>query len=224
MGQNITLKASDGFELSAYRADPDGAPKGGLVLIQEIFGVNSHIRNVCDRFAKQGYVVVAPAMFDRAGKGIELGYEADDRQKGIECRQKLNDDMIMADVNAARDYLKSQNVGKIGIIGFCFGGSVTWMGAVGGGFDAASSFYGGQVIQTKDAQPKCPVQFHFGETDQSIPLTDVEEIKKAHPDLPAYVYAGAGHGFVCDDRGSYNAEATKLAFQRTDEFFSKNIG
>ncbi len=222
MGQKIKLKAKDDFELGAYRADPAGTPKGGVVVIQEIFGVNHHIRNLCDQYAKEGYVCIAPQMFDRAERDAELGYGEEDRGKGVALRQKLNWDGILADVAAARDALKS--AGKVGIIGYCFGGSVVWKACCDlDGFAAGVSFYGGQVFEFKDQKPKCPVQLHFGELDQSIAMDKVEAVKAAHPNLPTFVYAGAGHGFTCDERGSFHEEAAKTAKARALEFLGSHL-
>jgi carboxymethylenebutenolidase len=222
MGQTIKLKAKDGFELGAYRADPAGTPKGGVVVIQEIFGVNHHIKNIADQYAKEGYVCIAPQMFDRGERNVELGYGEEDRGRGVALRQKLTWDTILADVAAARDALKG--VGKVGIIGYCFGGSVVWKACCDlDGFSAGVGFYGGQVAEFKDLKPKCPVQLHFGELDQSIPMDKVDAIKAAHPEVPTFVYKGAGHGFTCDERGSFHEEAAKTAKARALEFLGSNL-
>jgi len=222
MGQMIKLKAKDGFEVGAYRADAQGAPKGGLVVIQEIFGVNHHVKNVCDAYAKDGYTCIAPALFDRAERDVELGYDEDARKKGFGLRQKCDWPGILADVDAARAALTG--VGKLGIIGYCFGGSVVWRACCDlDGFAAGMAFYGGQIHETATVAPKCPVQFHFGEMDQGIPLDKVELIKKAHPELPVYIYSGAGHGFVCDERGSFHLDSAKLARTRALEFMRTHM-
>lgn len=221
MGSTIELIASDGHKLSAYVAGPENAAKG-LVVVQEIFGVNNHIRNVADRFAAEGYAVCAPALFDRVQKGIEIGYTPDDIAKGREYRMKLTDQQVMADLEAAAKHLHGK---KLGIVGYCFGGTVAWWGATRTRlFSAASCWYGGGIAGTKDERPNCPVQMHFGETDQSIPMTDVEAIRAAQPKAETYVYAGAGHGFGCDERASYNKAAYELAQQRTLEFFARYLG
>lgn len=223
MGKTLTLTASDGFQLSAYRADPAGKPKGGLVVIQEIFGVNSHIREVCDGYAKEGYAAVAPALFDRAERGFEVSYTPEDIARGREVRGKIGWDGVMNDVAAA--IKAASDVGKIGVVGFCFGGSVAWLAATRlSGIVCSVGYYGGQIAQFKDEKAKVPVMLHFGDKDQSIPLSDVEAIKKALPGVPVYVYAGAGHGFSCDHRASFHKESHKLARKRTLEFFAKNIG
>jgi carboxymethylenebutenolidase len=221
MGTTITLKASDGFTLSAYTTGPAGGTKG-LILIQEIFGVNHHIRDMCERFAAQGYAVCAPAIFDRVEPGIELGYTQEDIDKGRGYRMKLNDAQLMLDVEAATSQLAGK---KLAIVGYCFGGTVAWWGATRSKkFAAASCWYGGGIAGTKEERPNCPVQMHFGEQDASIPMTDVEAIRAAQPRVESYVYPGAQHGFGCDERASFSKPDYELAQQRTLEFFARYIG
>jgi len=221
MGSTINLTASDGHTLSAYVAGPDSATKG-IVVIQEIFGVNHHMREMADRFAAAGYAVCAPALFDRAERNVELGYTQEDIGKGRDYRMKLTDAQVMADVEAAAKRLAGK---KLGIVGYCFGGTVAFWGATRSrGFAAASCWYGGGIAGTKDERPNCPVQMHFGETDQSIPMTDVDAIRAAQPKAEVYVYAGAGHGFGCDERGSFSKKDYDLAQQRTLAFFAKHLG
>ncbi len=221
MGSIIEIKAADGFTLSAYTAGPKGGTKG-LVVIQEIFGVNHHMQDMCDRFAAQGYAVCAPALFDRAERGVELGYTPEDIDKGRNYRMKLTDQGVMADVEAAASYLAGR---KLGIVGYCFGGTVAWWGATRSrSFAASSCWYGGGIAGTKDERPNCPVQMHFGEKDASIPMTDVAAIRAAQPKAESYVYPGAQHGFGCDERGSFSKEAYELAQQRTLAFFAKHLG
>jgi carboxymethylenebutenolidase len=222
MGTNIELTAGDGHSLDAYKAEPEGTPKGGVVVIQEIFGVNQHIKKVADEFAKNGYLAIAPALFDRVEKGLELGYGQDDFQKGRETRGSLNDDGIQADVQAAID--EASKAGKVGIVGYCFGGYVSWLGACKcSGLSAASTFYGGGIHGKREDTPKVPVIFNFGDSDGGIPLSQVHDIKEAHPDIPCYVYDDAGHGFCCDDRESYNQGACERAHQRTLDHFAANF-
>jgi carboxymethylenebutenolidase len=223
MGKMIELKAKDGHTLGAYRAEPSGKAKGAVVVIQEIFGVNKHVRNVTDEFARNGYVAIAPALFDRVEKNLDLGYGQDDFGKGRDTRGALKDDQIMADVQAAID--EAAKSGKVGIVGYCFGGAVAWMAATGcGGLAAASCFYGGGIHAKRTATPKCPAQFHFGDKDGGIPLNQVAEIKETHPDIPCYVYDDAGHGFCCDERQSYNKGACERAHARTLAHFAENVG
>ncbi len=192
------------------------------MVIQEIFGVNHHMRSLCDKFAASGYLAVAPALFDRAERGIEYGYQQADIEKGRAVMQKLDLDKALTDVKAAITIAKEG--GKVGIVGYCWGGTVAWAAACRvDGLACAVSYYGGGVGNLASEKPKCPVQFHFGDKDQSIPMDTVEKVKQAQPDQALFVYS-AGHGFNCDERGSFDAEAAKLALSRTLEFFAKNVG
>ena len=222
MGKMIQLTASDGHKLSAYRAEPAGKPKGGLVVAMEIFGVNSHIRSVADGYATDGYLVIAPALFDRVQPDYEAGYSQEEIQKGIGFIQKINLDDTMKDVAAAVQNIASD--GEIGIVGYCWGGTVSWKAASSvAGLACAIPYYGGGVPGLIGLKPKCPVMFHWGETDQSIPMDKAKEFAAAHKDQTHYFYA-AGHGFNCDQRGSFNAESAKLARSRTLEFLAKHVG
>jgi carboxymethylenebutenolidase len=223
MGQMIELKAKDGQTISAYRAEPKDKPRGGLVVIQEIWGVNSHIRSVADGYAADGYLVIAPALFDRIERGVVMDeYTNETMQKGFGYMQKVNIDNALLDVRAAVEAASS--AGKVGVVGFCFGGRMAWLAASRiEGVAASVPYYGGGIPGLAAEQPKCPVMLHFGERDQHIPVVSVEEFKKAHPDLPVYLYP-ADHGFNCDQRGSYDASAAKLARDRTLEFLRKHVG
>jgi carboxymethylenebutenolidase len=221
MGATIELKAADGHTLSAYTAGSADAP-AGIVVIQEIFGVNHHIRDMADRYAAAGYSVIAPALFDRVERGVELGYTQEDIGKGRDYRMKLDDTAVMADVEAAAKHLGAK---KLGIVGYCFGGTVAFWGATRShSFAAASGWYGGGIAGTRDEKPNCPLQLHFGEKDGSIPMSDVDAIRGAQPKAEIYVYMGAGHGFGCDERGSFSKPDYDLAQQRTLDFFKKNLG
>lgn len=220
MGQKITLKASDGFTLDAYRADPSGKAKGGIVLIQEIFGVNQHIRALVDEWAGRGYAVIAPAMYDRAEKNFEVGYDEEARQKGMAGRAKLDGAKSVFDYQAAHAALAG--VGKVAIMGYCYGGTVAWQGAQTGPFDAAICYYGGGIADMLNADAKCPVLMHFGEKDQGIPMEKVAKIKAAKPYAVVDVYANAGHGFICDERPSFQKEAADLSNKRTLAFLEMN--
>lgn len=223
MGTSVQLRSADGFEFSAYQSLPDGQPKAGIVVIQEVFGVNSHIREVADGYAGQGYAVVAPQIFDRAEPNVELGYDESDMGRGIELAfQKLEMPNTLADIQAAVNH--ASQYGKVGVVGYCFGGLLTWLSACGvDGVAAASSYYGGGVAGVAEQTPGCPVIMHFGELDAHIPMTDVDKVKAAQPDVPVYVY-NADHGFNCDHRASYDAASAALARERTLEFFSQNLG
>ena len=218
----ISLIAADGFQLSAYEAVPDEAAKGCIVVIQEVFGVNHHIREVCDGYAAEGYLVVAPAIFDRFQPGIELGYEQDDMMKGVGiARGELQMENTLQDIQAAIDYLVGK--GKVGLVGYCFGGLVTWVAAANAtDLACASSYYGGGIIQANDLEPKVPTIMHFGALDAHIPMEDVKAIDEGHPNVPVYVY-DADHGFNCDHRASYNEAAATLARQRTLGFFAEHL-
>ena len=221
MANKISLTASDGFKLDAYRADPSGKPKGGIVLIQEIFGVNHHIQALVDEWGKAGYAVIGPAMYDRAEKGVDLGYDEEGRQKGMAVRAKLDPAKQVLDYQAAAAALTG--VGRIAIIGYCYGGTVAWQGATSGPFDAAVCYYGGGIADMLNADAKCPVLMHFGEKDQGIPLDKVAKIKAAKPYAVVDIYKDAGHGFVCDERPSFQKAATDLARQRTAAFLEMTL-
>jgi carboxymethylenebutenolidase len=221
MGQGLTLTASDGFVLDAYRADPAGAPKGGLVVIQEIFGVNGHVRGVADGFAADGYAVIAPALFDRTKKGVELGYTPEDIERGRELRGQIDWDTPLLDITAAIQAL--DGCGKIGTVGYCWGGSVAWLTATRLDVAATVCYYGGQIGDFRDETASCPVMMHFGETDAGIPLETVEAVRAAQPGVELHLYP-AGHGFNCEQRGDYSPESAALARERTLAFFAKHVG
>lgn len=222
MAESITLKAADGHEFSAYRATPDDKPIGAVVVIQEIFGVNAHIRDLCERFAAVGYTAIAPALYDRFERGFDVGYTQDDIALGRDLKTKANDsfDAVMSDVEAARAAVA--DAGNVGITGFCWGGVVTWAAACRLDFQAASSYYGAGILPMNDETPGCPTILHFGRNDGSIPLEDVEQIDAAHPECPVYIYE-AGHGFNCDLRGSYDPRSSQVAAMRTIRLFDANL-
>ncbi|MGL5168788.1 MAG: dienelactone hydrolase family protein [Afipia sp.] len=222
MGQTVTLTASDGFKLGSYRADPAGKPKGAIVVIQEIFGVNSHIRNICDRLAKEGYVAIAPAIFDRIEPNFQSGYSPDEVAVARKFVAAPDWPAMLRDTQAAIDAVKG--AGPVGIIGFCLGGSVAYAAATKlSGLSAAVGYYGGAVVRFADDKPTVPTQLHFGEKDTGIPLTDVETIKAKRPDVGVFVYPGAQHGFGCDERASYDKPSSDLAWQRSLAFFGKHL-
>ena len=224
MGNTIQLTASDGHKFDAYRADAE-SPIGGLVIIQEIFGVNAHIRELCDKFASLGYTALAPALFDRAERGIDLVYDEPAFTKARKIRLKIATEDTLKDLDASIKALaKSLPNNKIGVAGYCWGGTLAWLAATRlGGVAAAVCYYGGQIVEHKEEVPNCPVMMNFGETDTGIPLTAVEEIMEAQPNIPVHVYPGAGHGFSCDHRASYDAEQSAIAEQRTLAFFGEQL-
>lgn len=228
MGQFITLKSADGFSLPAYVAQPVGQPKAAIVVLQEIFGVNSHIRSVADRFAAQGYLAVAPATFERVKPGVELGYTDADMQAGSALKaavSALPGAGVLPDIQAAIDHAAQASGAKVGIIGFCWGGLLTWQAACTlTGLSAAVPYYGGGITtQTEIArQPQCPVMAQFGDQDHWIPLEGIQAFSQAHPEVTVHVYA-ADHGFNCDQRGSYNEAAATQARERTLAFLADKL-
>jgi carboxymethylenebutenolidase len=226
MGQFTELKAPDGQAIPAYVAQPAGKPKGGIVVIQEIFGVNSHIRSVADGYAAAGYLAVAPATFHRVKPNVDLGYQPDDMAEGTALKaavEALPSPGVMQDIQAAINH--ASQAGKVGIVGYCYGGLLTWRAACElNGLSAAVPYYGGGSTTPDEIKrkPKVPVMAHFGNKDKHISLESVEAFKKAHPEVEVHIY-DADHGFNCDQRGSYNAEAAKLARERTLAFFAKHL-
>jgi carboxymethylenebutenolidase len=222
MGQALTLTASDGRSIGAWRADPSGPSRGGLIICQEIFGVNSHIKSVCEDFASAGYTAIAPAFFDRTEAGVELGYTADDVARGRALMGKVSIDEALLDVRAALALLK--NNGKVGIVGYCWGGTVAWAAATQiDGLACSAPYYGGGIAARAAERARCPVEMHFGETDHAIPMSDVEKVRQAQPGMTIHVYP-AGHGFNCNQRGSYHEPSARLARDRTLALLAKHVG
>ena len=222
MSEYVTLTALDGHNLNAYVARPEGDPIAGLVVVQEIFGVNAHIRSVADGYAKDGFLAIAPALFDRVQPDVELKYEGEDLKTGMGIVQKLVLDQSLSDIAAASDFVCSSTGKKVGIVGYCYGGTMAWLAAARLHPEAAVGYYGGQIAKHIDEEPAVPVMLHFGKQDNHIPAADVEKIHAAHPEVEIYWY-DAGHGFNCDARASYNAEAAKLARERSLEFLKKHL-
>ncbi|HEX8781935.1 MAG TPA: dienelactone hydrolase family protein [Steroidobacteraceae bacterium] len=221
MGEFTTIMARDGHEFQAWLAAPPGRPRGALLVIQEIFGVNSHIRAVTDRFAAEGYTAIAPSLFDRVRRGIELGYTPADMQEGSGYVKQLDPEATRRDLAAALAVVKHS--GRAGAVGYCWGGSLAYL-AAGQLPLACAVVYYGRVVSYLDEKPRCPVMFHYGTEDKSIPLADVERIRAAFPQAPVYTYEGAGHGFNCEQRAAYDPQAAALARTRTLEFFARYVG
>jgi carboxymethylenebutenolidase len=222
VGQDIKLTASDNFQLGGYRAEPASAPKAAVVVIQEIFGVNHHIRAICDRFAGNGYVAIAPAIFDRIEPNFQSGYSPE--EVAVARKFVANPDWtaMLRDSQAAIDAVK--DVGPVGIIGFCLGGSVAYAAATKlSGLSAAIGYYGGAIVRFADDTPKVPTQLHFGEKDAGIPLSDVDTVRSLRPDVEIHVYPGAQHGFNCDERASYDPANAGVAKQRSLDFLAKHL-
>lgn len=229
MGTFIDLTSADGQRIPAYVAEPSGKPRGAVVVLQEIFGVNRHIRAVTDGYAADGYLAVAPATFHRVQPGVELGYTESDMQEGFGYKtavEALPAPGVMADIQAAIDHAARASGGRVGLVGYCWGGLLTWRAAcLLDGLAAAVPYYGGGVTTPTEVarQPRVPVLAHFGDQDHWIPLDTVEQFRQAHPEVTVQVYA-ANHGFNCDQRGSWNAEAAALARERTRAFFATHVG
>ena len=217
MGKTIRLKARDGHELDAYVAEPEGKARGGVVVVQEIFGVTDHIKRVADQYAAAGYRAIAPAMFDRIKRGITLPYA--DIEQGRAYMQQLKWPSTLADIEAAADAVR--DTGSVSVVGYCWGGTVAHVAASELDLDAAVSYYGGGVARMLDRKPQCPIVYHFGDQDHAIPMADVEKIMSAYPSAEVHVYNGAGHGFNCDERSSYSASDARLAFERSVEFLKQ---
>ena len=228
MGKIVELKAQDGHELDAYVATPEGEPIGALVVIQEIFGVNSHIRSIADGYAKDGFLAIAPALFDRYEKGVELKYDAEDMQRVYGLYGKLDPKTALLDVAAA--FAKVQETVKnVGVIGYCYGGFMSWISAtrglsVGMAPKCTVGYYAGGIGNVATEEPSCPVLLHFGGADTHIGPEQIEAVRSAHSEVTIYVYDGAEHGFNCDQRSSFNPDAAKLARERSLEFLKTHIG
>ena len=219
MSDRVSLIAGDGHELEAYVAKPEGEPIAGLVVVQEIFGINEHIRSVADGYAKDGFWVIAPALFDRYERGVELGYEGADMEKARSFVPRLNINAAVRDTAAALKYARKATGKKCGAIGYCFGGTVAWLAATRLKVDAAVGYYGGRIYMFSSEQPEAPVMLHFGRKDQHIPKEEVDTISAAHPEVEIYWYEG-GHGFNRESAG----EPAKLARERSFEFLKKHLG
>jgi carboxymethylenebutenolidase len=223
MRTKIKLKAEDGHELDAYVAESNGAARGAIVLVQEIFGVNSHIRSVADDYAGQGFHMIAPALFDRVQRNLELGYNPTDTAQGMKAARQIGMDAALQDVAASIRHARTEwRELKVGVLGFCYGGSLAWLAATRLDPAAAVCYYGGQIAANAAEMPRCPVMMHFGAKDPHVGPEEIEKIKAAHPDLPLFLY-DAGHGFNCDQRKDFAPEQAKLARQRTLEFFNRHL-
>jgi carboxymethylenebutenolidase len=221
MGEFTTIMARDGHEFQAWLAAPPARPRGAVLVIQEIFGINSHIRQLTDGFAAEGYTAIAPSLFDRVRRGIELGYTPADMQEGAGYLKQLTPETTLRDLAAAAAVVR--NSGRTASVGYCFGGSMSYVAACQLPIACAVVYYG-RVANYLDQKPRCPVLYHFGTEDKSIPLADVERVRAAaRPDSPLYLYEGAGHGCNCDQRPSYNPQAAALARTRTLDFLNRYL-
>jgi carboxymethylenebutenolidase len=219
---NEQLTAADGHRFDAYVAAPAAKPRGALVVVQEIFGVNSHVRSVADGFAADGYLAIAPALFDRVERGVDLGYGEADIQRGFALKTATGNDRPLLDIAAAMACVGS--AGKVGVIGYCWGGLLSWLAACSlEGLAASIAYYGGGVPSHAALKPRCPVLAHFGDRDSHIPLDTVEAFRTAQPGVTVQVYP-ALHGFNCEQRASYDAASAALARKRTLAFLRQHIG
>jgi len=223
MGEFVTLTAADGHELSAYLARPAGEPLAGLAVVQEIFGVNQHIRSVADGYARDGFLAVAPALFDRIERGVELGYEGADMLRARNFIPKVDVDNALADTVAAMEFAARETGKKVGVIGYCFGGTIAWLAATRHSPTAAIGYYGGRIANYAEERLSAPVLLHFGKQDAHIPAEEVEKIHAAHPEVQIYLY-DAGHGFNCDARGSYSQASSAEARERSLAFLKEHLG
>lgn len=221
-GKTLTLKAADGHEFTAYYNAPP-APSGmGLVVAQEIFGVNDHIRRVTDAYARDGFHAIAPALFDRAQADVELDYDANGVAMGRSLRTKVGYEGPMRDMLASVQWLQRQGAKKIGVIGYCWGGTIAFLSACRLDIDAAIDYYGTGTVDFLTEKPRCAIQMHFGERDSTLPPTALEKIKHAVPQAEIYLYP-ADHGFNCDARAQYDAAAAKTARDRSLDFLRKYL-
>jgi len=218
----IALQASDGHQLSAYVAEPPNPNGKAVVIIQEIFGVNKHIRGVTDGYARDGYLAIAPALFDRVRPGIEMGYSDPEKQEGMRYAKQVSTDSLK-DVEAAIAYAAGKvGAKRVGVVGFCFGGTFAWLAATRLNPAAAVGYYGGRIAENANETPRCPVMLHFGKLDKHIGPEEWDKIRKAHPEVPLFLY-DAGHGFNCELRPDYEPQSAKLARKRTLEFLQKHL-
>ena len=223
MGEWIEVVSGDGFALGCYAARPKGAPKGGILVIQEIFGVNAHIREVADGYAAEGYLAWAPALYDRVEKGFECGYTPEDIARARDIRTGAPFETAVEDMAATVEGLRAAGAGRIGSVGYCWGGSCSFLVATRIGVAASVVYYGGQIVPFKDETAKNPLLMHFGEHDHGIPMADVEAIRAAQPQAEVHVYP-AGHGFNCNHRGDWHEESASLARERSLAFFASHVG
>ena len=223
----VQLHAADGHELSAYVATPEGEPIGALIVVQEIFGVNPSIRSVADAYAKEGFLAIAPALFDRFERGLELTYEGDDLKKAYELYGQLKPEPQLVDIAAAYEHVKGTGKGTA-VMGFCYGGLLTWLSATRAkslsmNLSCAVGYYAGGIGKVAAEQPSCPVQLHFGANDDHIGKDQIDAVRSSHPEVEIFLYEGAGHAFANEARASYVPAATTLARQRALEFLKAHL-
>ncbi len=223
-GEIVRLRAADGHTFDAYLAEPASKPRGGIVILMEIFGLTPHLRGVCDAFARDGYRVIAPAIFDRVEPNAVIPYTPDGLKQALAIKGRHGDwSKMLLDTLAARDAVKS--AGKVACIGYCFGGSIAWLAAAKRDFDAIVSYYGGEMTEFLDIDLACPIECHVGTADHHLTMDKVRQVQTAYPELPIHFYDGAGHGFNCESQTQrYDPAAAKLARERTIAFLHRHIG
>ena len=221
MADYTTLMARDGHSFQAWLAGPSGAPRGAVVVLQEIFGLNSHIRSVADRFAADGYLAIAPALFDRVRRDLELGYTPADVEEGRGTMRQLTQDKVSLDVRAAINVVK--HAGRVAAVGYCWGGTQAYLAACDQPVAAAVAYYGTAIANHLDRQPKAPVMYHFGERDKSIPPEAIDAIR-AHDGAGQFFVYPADHGFNCEQRAAFDAASAALARERTLQFLAEHVG
>lgn len=227
MSQWINLRAEDGHELEAYLSEPDGTCQGAIVLVQEIFGVNDHIRRVADGFAREGFLVVVPALFDRVRKGVQLEYEGEDMKTAVELMHQLSPETALLDIKAAFERAKASDRG-VAVIGYCYGGLMSWLSATRGEDlkmrpDCCVAYYPGGIGGFAAEEPSCPVMIHIGSSDSHIGEDQISAVRSAHPEVEVFIYEGAEHGFNCDARSAYQPASAALAGERTLKFLQTHI-
>ena len=221
MSEYTKLMARDGHEFQAWLAPPVGAARGAVVILQEIFGVNAHIRAVTDGYAAAGYLAIAPCLFDRARRGVDLNYDAAGVQEGRGYVMQIPEDKVMLDISASLNVVS--HAGRVAAIGYCWGGTLAFVAACQLPVAAAVAYYGTRITANLDKTPRVPVLYHFGAQDKSIPPENIEAIRVADPGGEFHVYP-ADHGFNCDHRASYDAESASLARTRTLAFLASQVG
>ncbi len=229
MSEWVELTATDGQVLSAFVARPEGQAKGAVVVVQEIFGINGHIQAVAAGYASEGYVAIAPALFDRQERGVALKYEGEDQQRAFQLMGGLSPETAILDIEAAYRFAKGEGYEGVAVIGFCYGGFMAWISATRGTSVAMRpaccvGYYAGGIGKVASEEPACPVMLHFGGADSHIGMEQVNAVRSAHPEVEIYVYEGAGHGFNRDVGATYDAGAAKLARERTLGFLRTHIG
>ncbi len=223
MGAHLQLTASDGHRFDAYLSEPRSPSNSVVIVIQEIFGVNRHIRAVTDDYASQGFIAIAPGLFDRVQPGIQLNYNSADASRGMQIATQIGVEKPLLDIAATINHAAKANTRKVGVVGFCWGGTLAWLAATRLNPAAAVGYYGGQITRFVAEKPKCAVMLHFGAKDKHIPAADIQKIQQDHPDIPIHIYEDAGHGFNCDQRPDYNAKAASQARERALSFFRSHL-